>query len=121
MALRRPLVLVAHGLERGASLDRREDDVSIDPDVGQHATNGFFVAEVAALVVAQRAERLVSVEELIREAVSHDGAGLEGPEAGVVLGTAPDVRLALLHVHLTEGARKEGQTPTGRPWGREKG
>src|SRR3546814_12810301 len=88
MALRRPLVLVAHGLERGASLDRREDDVSIDPDVGQHATNGFFVAEVAALVVAQREERLVSVEELIREAVSHDGAGLEGQEAGVVLGTA---------------------------------
>src|SRR3546814_11646963 len=102
MALRRPLVLVAHGLERGASLDRREDDVSIDPDVGQHATNGFFVAEVAALVVAQREERLVSVEELIREAVSHDGAGLEGPEAGVVLGTAPDVRLALLHVRSEE-------------------
>ena len=70
-----------------------------------------LVAQAAAVVVAEREERLVGVEEPVGELVAHDHAGLQGEQPGVVLPAAPDVGLALGHVHLPERERHEGHVP----------
>ena len=67
--------------------------------------------QLPAVVVAEREERLVHVEEAVGELVAHDHAGLQGEQAGVVLPAAPDVGLALGHVDLAERERHEGHVP----------
>ena len=65
------------------------------------------------MVVAQREQGLVGVEEAVGELVPHHHARLQGEQAGVVLPATPDVGLALGHVHLAERERHEGHVPRG--------
>ena len=63
------------------------------------------------MVVAQREQGVVGVEEPVGELVPHHHPGLEGEQPGVVLPATPDVGLALGHVHLAERERHERHVP----------
>ena len=101
------LVLGLHGGDRGAAVDLGEHGVGVDALLLEHPAHLGLVAQVAAVVVAEREQRLVGVEEAVGELVAHDHARLQREQARVVRPAAPDVGLAL-------GRRAPGRARTAR-------
>ena len=111
--LDRGLVLGTNLLERGAVFDGREHLVGVDAVAYEYVADDVRFAQLEAVVVAGGEEVAVHGEELLGEAVTNHDAGLQGDDAGVLLGLVPHIRVALTDVHLTEREGHEVHVPIG--------
>src|SRR5215218_4739938 len=106
-------VLLLDGRQRATAVHLGPHRVDVDADALEHRRQVAAVLDLSRRAVAVLVDRVVGVDELVGLGVADGQRGLQGDDAGVLLGLLPHRRLALFDVGLAERERQERHVPVG--------
>ena len=105
------LVFAAHHLQGPAVVDVGEDRSNVTTMTLQHSGERVAVPQISTVIVPKDEQVAMDVTEADGIEVAHRDTNLQRQQAAVVIWAVPDRWFALIHVHLCQRERDEGDVP----------